>query len=185
MLMISRLSMARAACTSSGRACAFDFSPPDRLKALSHDFTSIHAALHSRIIHASFYENPVAIDDKRLEPRKLRAHTRLPPFALPPPSAQGLHEPLILSRIQLLESLSQPLQPLLHPQRQTQMFESLPVRERYDLQNRACVETNENLHFMVFDRSLGGGFDGFVFPPWTTTMNPFRCQKNAHDMFST
>ena len=34
-------------------------------------------------IHAYFYENPVPTDDKRLEPRKLRAHTRLPPFALP------------------------------------------------------------------------------------------------------
>ena len=54
MLRISRLSMARAACTSSSRACAFDFSPPDRLKALSHDFTSINTALDSRIIDAFF-----------------------------------------------------------------------------------------------------------------------------------
>ena len=43
-------------------------------KELSHDFTSINTALDSRMIHAYFYKNPLATDDKRLEPNSYGSH---------------------------------------------------------------------------------------------------------------
>ena len=47
------------------------------------------------MIHAYFYKNPLATDDKRLEPKQLRITSRLRPLALPRLPPFGLHALLV------------------------------------------------------------------------------------------
>ena len=134
---------------SSGRACAFDFSPPDRLKALSHDFTSIHTALHARIIHAYFYQNPFAIDDKRLDPRQLRDNSRLTPRRTTPPSAQGLHAHLFIVLQKNARSLnsSERFQELTHEVEGCRC-DAILISETWRANNAEIWETQQGNMFM-------------------------------------